>query len=154
KLDEAVAALVAKYGDTRPERQGTRGEAVLASIMLDRHGRPIEEPAVTIASFGWGVPKALTGDLATLGQWQAAEKPLVEQLDRRVRQTNADGELMPLDFEIISAAYQWLVSTLGLAREFIQPPRFAVRSYQYYRNNDPPESLLLNSFFLDDLATA
>src|SRR5262245_55368479 len=75
KLDEAVAALVAKYGDTRPERQGTRGEAVLASIMLDRHGRPIEEPAVTIASFGWGVPKALTGDLATLGQWQAAEKP-------------------------------------------------------------------------------
>jgi hypothetical protein len=56
KFDDAVTALLAKYSDTRPERPRRRGEAVLASIMLDRSGKPIDEPAVTISSFA-GFPK-------------------------------------------------------------------------------------------------
>ena len=154
KLDEAVAALVARYGDTRAERTGTRGEAILATIILDKTGRPVEEPAVAISSFGWGVPRALAGDLTSLGGWQAAEQQLVEKLDKLIRRHNRDGELLPLDRETIGKAYQWLVKTLGLPPALINPPRFSVRTYQYFKNSDPPEPLLLNSFFLGDLATA
>ncbi len=154
KLDEAVASMVARYGDTRAERMGARGEAILATIMLDRAGRPVEEPAVAISSFGWGVPRALAGDLTSLGGWQIAEQPLVEKLDKLVRREGEDGEPLPLDRETIAKAYRWLVTTLGLPAALINAPRFSIRSYQYFRNNDPPEPLLLNSFFLGDLATA
>lgn len=154
KLDAAVAALVARYGDTRAERMGSRGEAILATIMLDRTGKPVEEPAVAISSFGWGVPRALAGDLASLGGWQTAEQPLIEKLDKLIRRHDQDGELLPLDRETITKAYQWLVKTLGLPAALINAPRFSVRSYQYYRNSDPPDPLLLNSFFLGDLAAA
>lgn len=154
KLDAAVAALVALYGDTRAERMGSRGEAILATIMLDKTGKPVEEPAVAISSFGWGVPRALAGDLASLSGWQTAEQPLVEKLDKLIRRYDVDGELLPLDRETISKAYQWLVKTLGLSAALINAPRFSVRTYQYFKNSDPPEPLLLNSFFLGDLAAA
>jgi hypothetical protein len=154
KLDAAVSALVARYGDTRVERVGSRGEAVLAAIILDRRGKPVEEPAVAISSFGWGVPRALRGDLASLGGWQAAEQPLLEELDKLIRRRDRHGELLPLDRETITRAYLWLIKKLELPAELINAPRFSVRSYQYYRNSDPPEPLLLNSFFLGDLAAA
>lgn len=154
KLDPAVAALIARYGDTRVERMGTRGEAILATIMLDRSGKPIEEPAVAISSFGWGVPRALAGDIASIGGWQMVEQPLVENLDKLIRRQDQDGELLPLDRDTIAKAYQWLVETLGLPAEIVNPPRFSIRTYQYFKNSDPPESLLLNSFFLGDLAAA
>lgn len=154
KLDAAVAALVTRYGDTRAERIGSRGEAILATIMLDRTGKPVEEPAVAISSFGWGVPRALAGAFDSLGGWQTAEQPLVEKLDKLVRRRDRDGELLPLDRKTIVEAYQWLVKKLGLPATLINGPRFSVRSYQYYRNSDPPEPLLLNSFFLGDLTAA
>ncbi|WP_139247236.1 DEAD/DEAH box helicase [Hyphomicrobium sp. NDB2Meth4] len=154
KLDEAVATLVARYGDTQAERIGSRGEAILATIILDKAGRPVEEPAVAISSFGWGVPRALAGDLTSLGGWQAAEQPLVEKLDKLIRRQDQNGELLPLDRDTIAKAYQWLVKTLGLPASLINAPRFSVRTYQYFKNSDAPEPLLLNSFFLGDLATA
>jgi hypothetical protein len=154
KLDAAVAALVTRYGDTRAERMGTRGEAILATIMLDRTGKPVEQPATAISSFGWGVPRALAGDLAALGGWQTAEQPLVEKFDRLIRRRDRDGGLLPLDRETIGKAHQWLVKTLDLPAALINAPRFSIRTYQYYRNSDPPEPLLLNSFFLGDLAAA
>ncbi len=43
---------------------------------------------------------------------------------------------------------------LGLAPDLVKPPRFAIRCYEYFKNTDPPEPLLLNSFFLRDLAEA
>jgi hypothetical protein len=154
KLDAAVASLITKFGDTRPERAGARGEAILATIMLDRNGKPVEEPAVSISSFAWGVPKALRDDLCKLSDWQIAEGALVEKLDRLIRRENKEGELLPLDHQAIERAYRWAVSELELPSALVEPPRFAIRSYQYYRNSDPPEPLLLNSFFLNDLASA
>jgi hypothetical protein len=100
------------------------------------------------------VPRALRGDLYKLGDWQIAEEVLVEKLDRLIRREDKEGELLPLDHQAIQRAYRWAVSELGLPSDLVEPPRFAIRSYQYYRNSDPPESLLLNSFFLNDLASA
>jgi hypothetical protein len=34
----------------------------------------------------------------------------------------------------------------------VEPPTFGLRVYHYYKARNPPEVLLLNSFFLDDLA--
>ena len=153
-LQAAVARLMAVYGDTRVERSETRGEAILAVVIVDREGRPIDEPAVAISGFGWAVPQALAGDLDALGAWEAAEKPLVESLEQVIRHEDHEGDPHPLDAASIHYAYEWLVSTLGLPADVLKPPTFAIRTYEYFRNSEPPAPLLLNSFFLPDLATA
>jgi hypothetical protein len=152
-MEKAVAALLQKYSDARVERPTAKGKAALAVIMVDKKGRPIEDQAVTISSFGWGVPRALQEDLSSLGAWVNAERPLNEALDGLIRRRNSKGELLPLDYQTIGAAYSWLISNLGLAADLVEPPKFIVRSYQYFKNSDPPEALLLNSFYLNDLQT-
>jgi hypothetical protein len=53
-----------------------------------------------------------------------------------------------------NTAYDTLVYELGLPSGWIEPPEFAIRSYTYFKDPNPPEPLLLNSFFLADLALA
>ncbi|RRD23909.1 hypothetical protein ECB98_14735 [Brucellaceae bacterium VT-16-1752] len=153
-METAVSALLAVYTDTRAERPQARGEAVLATIMVDRDGRPVESEAVSISSFGWGVPVALSGRLSDLGQWSQAEESLVEGLTAKIVISDRDGDPLPLTRKTIQNAYDWLVQSVGLPVQFTRPPAFAVRSYQYFKLQDTPESILLNSFFLDDLAAA
>jgi hypothetical protein len=45
-----------------------------------------------------------------------------------------------------------LLSLFGLPAHLIEPPNFALRLYHFYKAKNPPEALLLNSFFLLDLA--
>jgi hypothetical protein len=150
-LESAVAQCLARYVDSRIERPAARGEAILAVAIVDREGRLVEAPAVSVSSFGWGVPRALEGDLAMLAEWRKAEKPLVEGLDEILRRADEDGEDHPLDSATITAGYQWLVAALGLPIGLAAAPRFAIRSYEFYKSSEPPEPLLLNSFFLNDL---
>ncbi|TCQ74873.1 AAA domain-containing protein [Ochrobactrum sp. BH3] len=153
-METAVSALLAVYTDSRVERPQARGEAVLATIMVDRDGRPVESEAVSISSFGWGMPVALGGRLRDLGQWSQAEESLVEGLTAKIVISDRDGNPLPLTRKTIQNAYDWLVQAVGLPAQFARPPAFAVRSYQYFKLQDPPEAILLNSFFLDDLAAA
>jgi hypothetical protein len=60
----------------------------------------------------------------------------------------------PLARAALFAAYQALIHELGLPQEWIEPPEFAIRSYAYFQDPNPPEPILLNSFFLTDLALA
>jgi hypothetical protein len=134
-LGAAVTRLMAVYGDTRVERHEARGEAILAVVIVDQEGRPIDEPAVAVSSFGWAVPRALAGDLDALGAWEAAEKPLVESLDQVIRHEDGNGNLRPLNIASIHQAYTWLVSTLELPVEVVKPPTFAIRaSREHWRN--------------------
>ncbi|MGK6317188.1 DEAD/DEAH box helicase [Neorhizobium sp. DT-125] len=153
-MEATVSALLAVYTDSRAERPQARGEAVLATIMVDREGRPVESEAVSISSFGWGIPVALGGRLSDLGQWSQAKESLVEGLTAKTVISDRDGNPLPLTRKTIQDAYDWLVQAVGLPTQFARPPAFAVRSYQYFKLQDPPESILLNSFFLDDLAAA
>ena len=153
-MEAAVSALLAVYTDSRAERPQARGEAVLATIMVDRDGRPVESEAVSISSFGWGIPVALGGRLSDLGQWSHAKESLVEGLAAKIVVADRDGNPLPLTHKMIQDAYDWLVQAVSLSAQFVRPPAFAVRSYQYFKLQDPPESILLNSFFLDDLAAA
>ena len=150
-LESAVTQCLARYVDSRIERPAARGEAILAVVVVDREGRLVEAPAVSVSSFGWGVTRALEGDLAMLAEWRKAEKPLVEGLDEILRRADEEEEARPLDSATITAGYQWLVAALGLPVELAAPPRFAIRSYVFYKSSEPPEPLLLNSFFLNDL---
>ncbi|MGO6810127.1 AAA domain-containing protein [Rhizobium ruizarguesonis] len=154
RLDAAVSALLAIYSDTRDERPSSTGEAVLATVMVDKDGRLVDPDPISISSFAWGVPVALRGELRELDQWSKVEAGLVEQLTAGLSRQDGDGNPLPITRERIDAAYAWLVRTLGLTTELVRPPSFVVRSYQYFKFPDPPESILLNSFFLDDLAKA
>ncbi|MBI0021613.1 AAA family ATPase [Bartonella sp. W8097] len=149
---KATSALLEVYGDNRVEMPRAYGEAILATIMLDRDGRPVETDPVAISSFGWGLSVALNGKLEGLGQWSEVEQPLMEGLkDKIVKFDDEDGEVLPLDHDGIIDAYNWLLGQIKLPDHFTKAPSFAVRVYQYYKIPDPPEPLILNSFFLEDL---
>jgi AAA domain-containing protein len=156
-LGAATARLLARYADFRVEPPQVRGEAMLAVVIVDRAGRLAEAPAVSISSFAWGVPRALRDDLSALAGWRQAERPLVEGLDEILRRTHEEGddeEDLPLDRAALDAGWEWLVASLGLPRDIVAPPRFAIRCFEYFKSSEPPEPLLVNSFFLHDLDAA
>jgi hypothetical protein len=165
--DPALEILLARFTDARPDRPQSRGEAVLAVVTVDEWGRLVDSPAVAVSSFGWALPQALRGELTGLSAWRSAERDLVARLEELLggpwpRGAEAeDGdedtepkERLPLDGETLSSAWDWLVTELELPRELVTPPRFVLRQHQYYRNPEPPDSPLLNSFFLGDLQAA
>lgn len=154
-MEPAVSALLKVYSDTRAEVPAVQGEAILATIMVDKQGRPADLDSIEISSFAWGVPVALEGDLRQLAKWQSVEKNLKQELAKKLNiVANEDEEQKPLTADIINNAYTWLVNELELDLSIIKPPAFAIKTYQYYLNNNPPEALLLNSFFLEDLSKA
>ncbi len=149
--DPTFVKLLASFGDTRPDRPPTPGEAVLALVTLDQRGHLIEPPATSISSFGWGVPRVLEADFAALPTWSSVESPLLEELDTRLRRAKPDEEPPALDRASLDAGFRWLVKRLGLPPNLVKPPRFAIRCFESFASSDPPEPLLLNSFFLGDL---
>lgn len=150
-LPKAVAALLERYSDSRAERPPARGEAVLATIMVDQHGGPIENDAVSISSFGWGLSTALKGGLNDLEKWPEVKLELIEEIKTQIIKLDDDGNFLPLNQDAIENAYDWLLQKINLSAEFAKRPVFAVRTYQHVKEEDPPESILLNSFYLDDL---
>lgn len=150
----AFEALLERFVDQRAERPRVKAEVVLASIIVDKSGVPVPDDAVTVSSFGWGLPVALNGSLADLSGWSAAAERLHADLAKQVRRQNKNGEELPLDRETIQEAFRWLLATLKLPEAYAHPPRFAIRVFQDFRLKEPPDPLLLNSFFLGDLARA
>ncbi|PYQ65352.1 MAG: hypothetical protein DMF53_05690 [Acidobacteria bacterium] len=150
----AIEQLLSLYTDTRVERPAAKGEAILAAVTIDRNGRLVETPAAALSSFAWGIPHALRGDLTSLAAWRAEEEELTEELDEILRGSGDDEDEPVLDRETILRAYEWLLKRLGLPRQLTAPPRFAIRVYLPFKGFDPPEPLLLNSFFLRDLSAA
>ncbi|HYJ87584.1 MAG TPA: AAA domain-containing protein [Pyrinomonadaceae bacterium] len=158
KMEPAVALLLERYGDTRPEMPSARGtKAALAIVVVNSQGHLVKSPAIGISSFGWGVITALKGELADLARWSDVESQLVEQIERCLTRSAAgeeEVESRPLTAAALFRAYEELVDELGIPGDWIEPPDFAIRSYTYYKDPNPPELLLLNSFFLADLAIA
>jgi hypothetical protein len=160
RLEPAVERLLERYGDTRPEKPSVRGEAALAIVAVDNQGRLVESPAVGISSFGWGVIAAIKGELADLAKWSDVEPRLASRIERNLlgqtveKENNGELRKCPLKRTALLAAYHALTQELELPQEWIEPPDFAIRSYVYYKDPNPPEPLLLNSFFLADLSLA
>lgn len=54
-LGPAVESLLKVYADKRPDKPSMRGYCPIASILLDKEGRPLEEEnSFAISSFAWG----------------------------------------------------------------------------------------------------
>lgn len=154
RMEEATKALLEVFVDDDIDRKPERGFAGVATITVDKQGRPIPENAVAISSFAWGLPLALRRDLKALGGWPTVEPKLVEAVDQQIRKQDSDGNLLPLDTTAIVGAYEALVKRLGLPAQMIDTPSFALRHYHYWKATEPPDPPLLGSFYLSDLATA
>lgn len=153
-MQPAIDQLLARFADTRPERPQARGETPLAVIVVDREGRPIPDACAAVSSFGWGLPLALADDPVLLSAWPEEEEHIQKALHERLYREGTDGKALPLNGRAIDAAFQWLVAEYGLDHTMLKPPSFAVRSLVPFKSSDPPEVLLLNSFYLKDLAKA
>ncbi len=153
-MEAAVAALLTRYHDGRIERPAGRGESILAIITVNQGGRPVKAPAVVMSSFGWALPKALEGDLETLGDWRLLEKELTDRLDDRLRAGEPEDAAPPLDQAAIKDAFDWLGKELRRPPELVRSPTQALRIYESADDSDSPEPPLLNSFYLGDLALA
>ena len=153
-IQPAIDRLLQRFADSRPEKPQVRGDTPLAVLIVDREGRPIEDACAVVSSFGWGLPQALTGDPASLSRWATEEERIQAALHEKLYREGRDGKPVPLDEAAITSAYRWLIAEFGLDEAMLKPPSFAVRSTVPFKSSEPPEALLLNSFFLKDLAKA
>ncbi|WP_374943110.1 helicase [Sphingomonas sp.] len=153
-MQPAIDRLLQRFADARPEKPQARGETPLAVVIVDREGRPVADACAVVSSFGWGLPLALGGDPAALSRWSEEEERIQTALHQRMYREGPDGKAVPLDDAAITAAYRWLVAEVGLDATMAKPPSFAVRSTVPFRSSEPPDALLLNSFFLKDLGKA
>jgi hypothetical protein len=156
RMEPAVELLVERYGDTRIEKPSAPDNAALAVVIVDQQGRLTDSSAVAVSSFGWGVMAALNGDLDDLALWPKMESQLVASVENILRNSVSEdaNSNKPITRAGLMAAYEYLIATLELPVEWMQPPEFAIRSYTHFKDPNPPEPILLNSFFLADLSLA
>lgn len=154
-LGPAIESLLKIYTDNRPDTPGMNRRSPIASILLDKKGRPLEEiSSIAVSSFAWGVPIALQGDLKRLADWPIQDRRLLKVLQRELIKRDGEGEILPLTKRSIRDLYEMLTRELHIESQDISPPAFAIRRYEYFASKVPPEPGLLNSFFLEDLAEA
>lgn len=149
----AFAALIDRFKDSRLERPSVKGDVVLASLLVDKDGILAGEAPVSLSAFGWGLPVALGGSLKDLAAWTQQEPRLIEGLTKQLGVSSTETPV-PLTWEALQRASSWLVDTLGLSGHQVSGPTFAVAHYLYYTLRIVPDPLLLNSFYLRDLAKA
>jgi hypothetical protein len=156
KMDVALTALFAKYGDSRVEHFPTQANVPLAVLLVDKSGIPVEPLSIGLSSFAWGVSTALKANLSKLSDWKEVEIPFTGTVERYLRDSLSDknGKFRALDHGTIAGVFDLLCRTIGLPSEFFEPPSFAIRTFVYFRDKNPPELMLLNSFFLSDLLEA
>jgi hypothetical protein len=150
-MDRASEVLLKAFGDKRPERSSPRGHAALAAVTVDREGRPVAEKPIAVSSFGWGYGLARVGRLSELKTWPQVERGLTEGLENRLKREE-DDEVLPLDEATILRGFQWLCDQIGLPVDERVAPSFAIRLYRWFQAKGDPDPMLLNSFFLEDLA--
>ncbi len=159
RIQPALEALLERWGDTRFERPVNRRSALLGSITVSDDGVPVESPALRISSFAWGVIKALKGELRKLTEWTKAEPILTAALEKCLYfktgagdSENEDRKRQPLTSKTLNKIFETLVRILEIPDKWVEPPGFSILSYVPDWDRNPPESILLNSFYLEDLS--
>ncbi|WP_375331006.1 AAA domain-containing protein [Candidatus Tisiphia endosymbiont of Oplodontha viridula] len=158
-VTNAFSALNKKYTDSGVEAKVTSGEAIIAIIIVDQKGCVISGyNPINLASFAWGTPKALKGNIKELNRWSITESTVKIELGAIIRKINHNGEVLPLNKLTIQEAYNYLVNTFDIPAEMLINKQFAIRSYEPHKEgfpaNFPSKIPLLNSFYLNDLEKA
>lgn len=151
-LKYATEQLVKIFGEDEEYNLREKSSAVLAAVLLDRSGCLLKEKAIGVSSFGWALPQALNKQLNNLANWADVEENTVKQLEEMLNKVDEEGNSIPLNYESLECAWQWLVSSFGLSCAFVEKPKYVIRVYHHLKSKKPPEVSLLNSFFLHDLA--
>jgi hypothetical protein len=99
-----------------------------------------------------GAADCFEAGLGTLGDWPSVEAGVIAKLDAVLRRADPNGNPLPLDLTAIEETHRLLLRLFEMPEHLVDPPAFALRVYHHYRARNPSEVLLLNSFFLDDLA--
>lgn len=154
RMSEATAELLKQYPAVSPEFRSMVGYSPIAVITLTQAGIPVDDEPVAISSFAWAWRIAHEKRLNELAQWPDVESTLCEEVRKRLIRKGEDDEVLPLDRETILAAHQFLSQQLQLDSAIVEEPRYILRTYQWFTIADPPEPVLLNSFFIEDLVKA
>lgn len=161
KLQEVEKQLHTQFPDPKGHREprSAARRAVMAVALVDHNGCLLKDfPSVALSSFAWGVPLALGGALQALGDWSQVESSLLIQLDELLRRSNEQGSAQAIDKPLLERAYQQLVEHLGLPATLMEELYFAIQYEQAFDPEKPPLPppllLILNSFYLTDLAQA
>ena len=75
---------------------GGKGVALLATLRLNEHGIMMPLP-LSISSFGWGLAKAMQGDLRPLSTWPEQAAAIQDKFKRTLRQIRG----VPLPIEAV-----------------------------------------------------
>ncbi|OZG31838.1 AAA domain-containing protein [Rickettsia endosymbiont of Culicoides newsteadi] len=171
-LQSVFSALVKKYGDTSVESKQVSGEAITGVITVDQHGCLLKNDiSVNLSSFALGAPQALKNSLENLRDWALVKQKMEIAFDGILRKKDENGKELPLNKIMIDEAYTYLTNNIyGISAEMLINKKFALRTYELRKKGDPesskkddPESsekdgptktVLLNSFYLNDLAKA
>ncbi|MBX3516444.1 MAG: hypothetical protein KF815_05830 [Rhodospirillales bacterium] len=151
-MEQATKDLVKAFGEDQELHQRTGEKAAIGAVLVDRNGIVVEENGIAVSSFAWALPLCVKQNLGILGAWPHIESHVIEKLEGILRRVDSDGNPVALDLTTVDKAHRWLVAQFSLPEHLVEPPKFALRVYHYFKAKTPPEALLLNSFFLEDIA--
>ncbi len=150
---KATNALLKKYNSKYIiEEKSSAGEAIIGIIIVDEFGRPV---STTLSSFAWGLNKALQEDLKDLANWVYLDKVIHEAFEDQIYKKDNAGIYLPLTKDDLIKANHYLIETFDIPEEFVRNNTFAIKVLENVNPDSPvPQSLLLNSFYLEDLKRA
>lgn len=155
-VKKASTRLLELYKDDTEERLSKSGYATIAVATIDAKGILVEDQNdISLSSFPWGYGRAVNNKLEHLRCWHAADGLLSRYLREILAETNDKGEELPITWDKIHHAYNFLVQNCNIPEEDCITPTFAIQEYRYQpkkgEKQNTPNAPLLNSFYLNDL---
>jgi hypothetical protein len=151
-LEQASSELSRHFpGEISEEIALARGRTTIAILVLDGAGRPVEDRCF-LSSFAWGIGRVVTGNLHALASFPAAERQLCAALPATLIRRDRTGEILPVRDSDVKRLTRQLTEALHLPAELIRSHGLAVRTPVRTKKVEPPDSDLLNSFFVEDLS--
>jgi len=147
-FSKVISALFEKFSGNSLDKTTTESSAIIAVILIDKNGYLLKSlPNTIISSFAWGIRKVLDKDFKALADWTIIEQSLASDFSFFLQRKDKNNNDLPITKQVIEEAYQYFITKLGLPEEMTDKTYFAIKS-------DPSKTVLLNSFYLNDLITA